>query len=106
VGIAAWREWPVPEGCTASDQLVDRHTATVHGVVRAITIRPRQSVPVFEVDLFDGSGSVKVRWLGRRSIRGVGPGVWLRATGRVRIPVEGERIVWNPSYELTGDPRE
>ena len=51
--------------------------------MRTVTLRPRRSVPALVADLYDGSGSINLVWLGRRTIGGIEPGAYLRATGRV-----------------------
>ena len=49
----------------------------VSGTVRTLTIRPRTAIPALEIELYDGSGSLRVLWLGRRRIDG--PRWFLRA---------------------------
>lgn len=74
-------------------------TVTIAGTVRAMSIRPRSQVPSLEIDLYDGTGSVRVVWLGRRRILGISPGRRLIVSGRLN-QVAGEPIVYNPRYEL------
>jgi hypothetical protein len=38
-------------------------------------------------------------WIGRRSIAGIEPGVFVRARGRV-AEVRGAQTIFNPSYEI------
>ena len=86
-------------GCTAVGDLEDRKRGTVSGVLRSVTLRPRQTVPALEADLYDGSGSVNVVWLGRREIAGIEPGRRARLEGLVCIQ-NGRRTMYNPRYEL------
>ncbi|KGM14284.1 DNA-binding protein [Cellulomonas bogoriensis 69B4 = DSM 16987] len=86
-------------GCTAVTELVDRRRAEVTGVLRSVTLRPRRAVPALEAELFDGSGSLRVVWLGQRRIRGVEPGRRTRVEGFVCIQ-EGRLTMFNPRYEL------
>lgn len=72
---------------------------TVCGTVRAVTLRPRGEIPALEAELYDGSGSLTVVWLGRRVIRGIDPGRGLTATGRITERGD-ERVMFNPLYEL------
>lgn len=69
------------------------------GTVRSMTLRSREEAPALEVELYDGSGSVSVVWLGRRRIPGITPGrrmvVWGRLTGTAGVP-----RIFNPRYEL------
>lgn len=75
---------------------------TVTGTLRTVTLRPRADVAALEAELYDGSGSLTLIWLGRRAIRGVTPGRTLLATGR--ITRRDQRLVmFNPTYELLPD---
>jgi hypothetical protein len=56
-------------------------------------------VPALEAELYDGSGSVTLVWLGRRTLAGLAAGRQLRATGRLTT-AEGRRLIYNPRYEL------
>lgn len=74
-------------------------TVTVRGMVRSMTLRPRSTVPALEIDLYDGSGSVTVVWLGRRRIPGIDPGRSMVVTGRLTGDPHSPTI-YNPRYEL------
>ena len=86
-------------GCTALDQLPARSHVTVTGILRSVTLRPRADVPALEAELYDGSGSITLLWLGRREIAGIEPGRRLKLEGRV-TEVDGRRTIFNPRYEL------
>lgn len=92
-------------GCTPVDQLPVRSRARVSGVIRSVTFRPREGVPALEAQLYDGSGTLVLVWLGRREIAGVVPGRRLKAEGLVCL-VDGKRTVFNPGYELRPRPGE
>lgn len=77
----------------------DRTPVQLRGTLRTVILRPRGGVPALEVELFDGSGAVHLIWLGRRRIAGITPGRTLRVTGRIGVH-EGQRIMFNPRYEL------
>jgi hypothetical protein len=86
-------------GATSVMQCQNRKQVTVMGTVRSLTLRPRAGTPTLEVDLYDGSGTVTLVWLGRREIAGVTPGRRMRAMGR--ITTNGDRrVIFNPRYEL------
>lgn len=87
---------PVAECCTG--ERVD-----VHGTVRSVIIRPRGRVPAFEAEVYDGTGRLRVIWLGRRLIQGLEPGRMLTLTGRI-TDVGGQRTIFNPRYELSPRP--
>jgi hypothetical protein len=79
--------------------LSHRQRATVCGTLRSVTLRPRAGVPALEAELYDGSGSIRLVWLGRRQIAGIEPGRRLRVSGMV-TDAEGEMAIFNPGYEL------
>jgi hypothetical protein len=87
-------------GATTVAKCTDRVPVTVLGTVRSVTIRPRAGAPALEAELYDGSGTVTLVWLGRRSLAGLGPGRQLRAAGRITT-AEGRRLIYNPRYEMT-----
>jgi hypothetical protein len=76
-----------------------RALVTILGTVRSLTLRPRAGAPTLEVELYDGSGTVTLVWLGRREIAGVSPGRQMRATGRITTN-GSRRVIFNPRYEL------
>jgi hypothetical protein len=86
-------------GGTPCAQLSGRSRARVSGTLRSVTLRPRAGVPALEAELFDGTGTLRVIWLGRREIAGIRPGAALRVEGF--IGCDGEvKTVYNPRYEL------
>jgi hypothetical protein len=90
-------------GGTPIATLPPRRAATVCGTLRSVTLRPRAGVPALEAELYDGSGSLYVVWLGRRHIAGIEPGRRLRIQGMV-TEADGQRAVFNPRYELVPKP--
>ena len=72
------------------------------GRLRSVEICPRDSVATLEAELFDGTGALRLVWLGRREIPGVHPGRRLRVSGTVSR--EGTTaVLYNPRYELLPD---
>src|SRR4051794_4786281 len=71
----------------------------VAGTLRAVILRPLAGVPTLEAELYDGTGTVTLVWLGRRRIRGIDPGRQLVARGRLTRH-DGRETIYNPSYEL------
>ncbi len=86
--------------CAPIAQGNDRDVVTVHGTLKAVTLRPRGGVAALEAELYDGSGSVTLVWLGRRRIAGVDPGQQMTVHGRLSL-IEDVRVLYNPRYELT-----
>src|SRR5512146_1604364 len=61
-------------GCLPISEAPDRELVTVQGTLRTVTLRPRGGVPALEAELYDGTGTITVVWLGRRRISGISPG--------------------------------
>jgi hypothetical protein len=72
---------------------------TVTGRLRSVVYTPKETVPTVDAELFDGSGSLHLVWLGRRRIPGIEPGRGLVARGRV-ADQGGRLVIFNPWYEL------
>ncbi|WP_432507676.1 OB-fold nucleic acid binding domain-containing protein [Kineococcus arenarius] len=89
----------VRQGGTPCRAIPNRTRACVCGTLRSVTLRPRGGVQALEAELFDGTGSVSLVWLGRRSIAGVEPGRRVKARGLVADD-DGQRVIFNPGYEL------
>jgi hypothetical protein len=77
----------------------DRERVTLRGTLRTVTLRPRGGVPALEAELYDGTGTITVLWLGRRRIAGIFPGRAIRVTGRIGVH-GGVRTIYNPRYDL------
>lgn len=85
-------------GATPCEALVDRGLADVSGVLRAVTL-PAGDVTALVAELYDGTGSVSLVFLGRQAIRGIEPGAAIRAHGRVSFR-KGSPVIFNPVYVL------
>ena len=86
-------------GGTPIAELADRSEASVCGSVRSVTLRPRVNVPALVVELYDGSQTLNLVWLGRRQIGGIEPGTYLTARGRVTYK-NGVPTIFNPAYDI------
>src|SRR5712691_6197817 len=84
---------------TPISDCADRDVAVVAGTLRAVTAKPRGISPSVQAELWDGSGSLTLVWLGRRSIPGIEPGRKILARGRIAT-LRGSRTIYNPDYEL------
>jgi hypothetical protein len=93
------QEQALTEGGDDLTALAPRHPAYVCGTVRTVTLPPRRSVPVLVAEVWDGKGAVNLVWIGRRTIAGIEPGVFLKARGRV-AEVRGVPTIFNPAYEI------
>ena len=82
-----------------TEPLHDRAIGQVCGVVRSVTMPARANVPVLVAEVFDGSTSVNLVWIGRRRIPGIEPGALLSAQGWVAMK-RGISTIFNPPYAL------
>lgn len=73
--------------------------ATVRGTIRSVTLRPRGGAPALEAELYDGSGRLRLVWMGRRRISGIEPGRMVTVSGRVTFH-EDVTTMFNPRYVL------
>ena len=89
----------VNAGCEPVSTCRKGAVVTVTGRLKSVCYTPRETVPTLEAELFDGSGSVTLIWLGRRRIPGIEPGRTLTARGRFAAS-DGGRVIYNPWYEL------
>jgi hypothetical protein len=89
----------VKAGCCPITEAGDRQRVELSGSLRTVTLRPRGGVPALEAELYDGSGSINLVWLGRRRIGGIVPGRAIRVEGRIGVQ-DGARMMYNPRYDL------
>lgn len=87
-------------GCREIASHVDRERCTLKGTLRHVTLRPHGGVVALEAELYDGSGTVTLVWLGRRQIAGITAGRTLTVHGRLSCS-DGRRTLFNPHYELS-----
>ncbi|MFX4270881.1 OB-fold nucleic acid binding domain-containing protein [Propionibacteriaceae bacterium Y1685] len=81
----------------------DRDKVCLSGTVASVRIAPSSEHPRLIVELRDGSGSVTLVWMGRRTIPGVDSGRTMKVHGRISCH-EGQRVMYNPRYELICSP--
>jgi hypothetical protein len=93
------RDQAATAGCEPVSACRTGSVVTVTGRLKSVVYTPRETVPTLEAELFDGSGSVTLVWLGRRRIPGIEPGRTLTAAGRF-ASFDGRRVIYNPRYEL------
>lgn len=86
-------------GATPVGSCPAREQVCVAGTLQSVKLCPRGGVPTLTAELYDGSGTVLLIWLGRRRIAGIEPGQTLIARGRL-ADLEGSGVIYNPRYEL------
>jgi hypothetical protein len=88
-------------GATPIAEAHPGHEYVFAGVLASVTVRPDGASQGFDAELFDGTGRVRLVWLGRRRIPGIDPGRRMSVTGRVvRAPGAPIATVFNPRYTL------
>jgi RecJ-like exonuclease len=93
------QEEVVMRACVPLHDLRAGRFVQVVGRLRAVVYTPSETVPTLEAELFDGSDSIELVWLGRRRIAGLEPGRRVVARGRVGDH-NGRKAIYNPWYEL------
>jgi RecG-like helicase len=76
-----------------------RDRAKIAGVVKRITVRPMEGSESLEALVSDGTGEIRVVWMGRRSIPGLKLGTRIVVEGVV-AELRAERRMVNPSFEF------
>lgn len=76
-----------------------REPVRLVGRLRSVRFIPHAKGPTLEAELYDGTGTVNLVWLGRRRIAGIEPGRSLVVRGRV-VEQDTREIIYNPWYEL------
>lgn len=69
------------------------------GVLSSVTVHPMGSTHGLEAELSDGTGHVRLVWIGRRSIEGITPGRMVTVKGRL-VPGRAMSTLFNPRYSL------
>lgn len=86
-------------GCVLAGDCERGQLVNLTGRLQTVVYTPRTNLPTLEAELYDGSGTVTLVWLGRRRIAGIEPGRELTVRGRV-AQREGQRVIYNPAYQL------
>ncbi|MEZ5211433.1 MULTISPECIES: OB-fold nucleic acid binding domain-containing protein [unclassified Gordonia (in: high G+C Gram-positive bacteria)] len=73
--------------------------ATMVGELRSVQTCSRNAKTGVIAEFFDGSDTVRLKWLGRSRIPGIEPGRRLTVRGRVAV-ADGVKTIYNPYYEL------
>ncbi|MBK8459452.1 MAG: OB-fold nucleic acid binding domain-containing protein [Micropruina sp.] len=93
------RQIAITAGAQQIAEVGDRQRARLRGTLTELTMKPRSGTPWLEAEFTDGSGSVTLIWMGRRSIPGVIAGREVLIEGRVSAE-GGRRRIYNPHYQL------
>jgi hypothetical protein len=101
------REWAAKVADTVRiKDLSARERARVAGVVRRITVWPREGdeAEYLDVIVSDGTGQVNAEFTGRRSIPGLGLGTKVLLEGMCRVDKSRPTMltITNPKFEFVG----
>lgn len=89
-------------GCDHIDACELRSAVTLLGQVTMVTLNPHGIQRGFEAELNDGTGTVRLVWMGRPQVPGIDPGRTMRVQGRLTL-IDGHRAIFNPRYTLLPD---
>jgi hypothetical protein len=73
---------------------------TMVGTLRSVEANARGCAGGIRAELFDGTDTVTLVWLGQRRIPGIDSGRTLRVRGRVGTLENGAKVIYNPHYEI------
>ena len=73
---------------------------TMVGLLRSVECNGKACAGGVKAELFDGTDTVMLVWLGQRRIPGIESGRTLKVHGRVGKLDNGSKAIYNPHYEI------
>jgi hypothetical protein len=73
---------------------------TMVGTLRCVDTNAKGCADGVRAELFDGTDTVTLVWLGQRRIPGIDSGRTLRVRGRLGMLENGTKAIYNPHYEI------
>ena len=73
---------------------------TMIGTLRSVETNAKGCSGGVRAELFDGTDTVMLVWLGQRRIPGIDSGRKLRVHGRLGMLENGSKAIYNPHYEI------
>jgi len=73
---------------------------TMIGTLRSVQTNAKGCSGGVQAELFDGTDTVMLVWLGQRRIPGIDSGRTLRVHGRLGMLENGSKAIYNPHYEI------
>lgn len=73
---------------------------TMMGTLRSVETNAKGCSHCVRAELFDGTDTVLLVWLGQRRIPGIESGRTLRVSGRLATVDNGSKALYNPHYEI------
>ncbi|MBB6334552.1 OB-fold nucleic acid binding domain-containing protein [Schaalia hyovaginalis] len=86
-------------GTTPICEVRNRQKVTLYGSLLSMTFPPAGAEQVLIATLYDGTGSIELRWPGRRSIPGLSVGEHIEVEGTAGIQGDHLTII-NPLYRI------
>ena len=86
-------------GTTPICEVRNRQRVTLYGSLLSMTFPPAGAEQVLIATLYDGTGSIELRWPGRRSIPGLSVGEHIEVEGTAGIQGDHLTII-NPLYRI------
>lgn len=86
-------------GRTPISDVSDRQKVLLFGTLQSVTYHPVGQMPLLEAKLYDGTGSIDLRWPGRSDIPGFHVGRHVEVEGTVGIQ-SGHFVIVNPLYRI------
>lgn len=84
-------------GAQQISEAVPRSVVRLRGTVSAMTKQPESGW--LEAELSDGSGTVRLVWMGHRTLACVLPGTEMLVSGRLARDDDGN-VIYNPDFEI------
>ena len=91
------REQATDAGAQSLASCVPRSRVTLRGTVTSVTSDADNGW--LEAEMNDGTGTLRLIWMGRDRLSCLLPGRHIRVTGRLAA-VEGHPVIYNPDYEI------
>ncbi len=88
---------------TGASKAIDCHRGqevTMVGLLRSAECNGKGCAGGVKAELFDGTDTVMLVWLGQRRIPGIESGRTLKVHGRVGKLDNGSKAIYNPHYEI------
>lgn len=101
---AQLRRAAAKQGAQSVDTCRDRSRVEIRGTIASLSVQPVDGTKWLEAELNDGSGSVTLIWMGRRSVPGIQAGSVLRVEGLISCSGK-RRVIFNPRYQLLALPK-
>ena len=73
---------------------------TMVGTLRSVETNAKGCAGGVRAELFDGTDTVTLVWMGQRRIPGIDSGRTLRVRGRLGTLENGGKAIYNPHYEI------